>query len=167
MKLFKIFALGVFLFMTSFAVHKYYISVSHINYIETQKAIQITQRIFIDDLQTELNSTLNKTNQIELATDREPNNIDSIYRTYLKENFKIDINATERKIKYLGKKYKDDMIIFYLEIPDVSEVNTIQIQNNTLYNSFSEQENIIKTNINNKQKSHVLTIKENHIFIKY
>ena len=141
-------------------------SVAHVNFDKDQKAIQITVRLFIDDLQTALNS-VSTTKQIELATDREPATIDSIYNSYLKKKFKIDVNALTKEFDYLGKQYKDDMTVFYLEIPNVSEINTLRIQNNILCDSFSEQENIVKTNINNKQKSHILTKKETIVNLRY
>lgn len=141
-------------------------SITHINYDKTQKAIQITLRVFIDDLQTEMNSVL-KTKKIELATSREPDNIDTLYHIYLKEKFKIELNSREKEVEYLGKKYKDDLVIFYLEIPNISEIKTIQIENHILYNTFSEQKNIVKTNINKKQKSHILTKNNTSAFINY
>ncbi len=152
--------------MNSFAVHKYYMSICHVDYDKNKKTIQITLRVFIDDLQTEFNSTI-KSEPIELATDREPKNIDSIYNYYLKEALNIEINNNEKKIEYIGKKYDHDMAIFYLEILDVQEIKSIKIQNNILCSLFSEQENIIKTDINDIKKSHIITKNDNNALINY
>lgn len=141
-------------------------SITHVNYIEKQKAVQITLRVFIDDLQTELNLE-STTDQIELATDREPKNIDITYHTYLKEKFKININSTEKEFEYLGKKYDHDMVVFYIEIPDIEHIKSIQIQNTILCDLYSEQENILRTDINNIKKSHILTKNSPPAFINY
>ena len=42
--------------LSSFEMHKFYVSVTQINFAQDKKAIQITSRIFIDDL----NNTLEK-----------------------------------------------------------------------------------------------------------
>ena len=47
----KIILIGVmFLVLTSFAAHKFYIAIFQINYATEKKMLQITSRIFIDDL---------------------------------------------------------------------------------------------------------------------
>ena len=48
----------------------------------------------------------------------------------------------------------------YLEIEGVKEINSFEIQNLVLFDLYAEQQNIIRTNINSKNKSFIL-IKEN------
>ncbi len=50
MKLRKYFALFLLIPMFAFAMHKYYISLCEIEYIEEQQAIQIALGMFIDDM---------------------------------------------------------------------------------------------------------------------
>lgn len=158
--------LGLFIILSSFALHKFYMSITHVNYVEDNKSVQITIRVFIDDLQTELN--LYSTNKnIELATDREPKNIDSLYQNYLNEKFKIQINSSDKYYAYIGKKYDHDMVVFYLEAENILEIKTINIENKILLNSFSEQENIVKTNINQKKTSKILNRNNTSTFLNY
>lgn len=140
-------------------------SVSHIVFNENQKAIQITTRLFIDDLQLELNSL--KNTNIEIATDREPQNIDSIYINYLKDNFLINVNSIDKQFQYIGKEYGDVMVVFYLEIKNITSINTILVKNNLLCKSFSDQENILKLDINNKNKSIILTKNNSQALVNY
>lgn len=165
MKLVKFASLITIFTMCSFVAHKYYMSVTHIKHVPKQKAVQITQRIFIDDLQLELN-TLNNTS-IELATDREPQNIDSIYKNYLRSHFTVEINNRPNNYNYIGKEYNDDMVVFYLEIINIKEIKTIKAVNNLLYYSFFDQENIVKLNINEQEKSFILTKNKTEAFIEY
>ncbi len=129
-------------------------SVTHIKFVPKQEVLQITMRLFIDDLQFELN-TLNKTT-IELATDREPKKIDSIYMNYLSNNFSVEVNKLPKNLTFIGKEYDSDMAVFYLEIPKIKEIKNIRIENNILNKSFTDQKNIVKFNINQKQKSFIL-----------
>ena len=122
-------------------------------------------RLFIDDLQVELNNQ-NKSS-IELATDREPEQIDSIYANYVSKHFFIEIDKQPKNLTFLGKEYDDDMVVFYIEIPKIKKIEAIKIENSILYSSFSEQENIVKLDINQQQKSHILTKKKPKTFINY
>jgi len=53
----KVFKFCVILFIIPFfaftAVHKYYISVTQINYVKEQESVQIISRLFIDDFENE------------------------------------------------------------------------------------------------------------------
>lgn len=141
-------------------------SLSHVNFKEEQKTVQITLRVFIDDLQDEINLSRN-TNLIEIDSDKEPENIDILFENYLNEKYKVNINSEKQEYQYIGKKYDFDMVIFYLEIENIQSIETIKIENNILFSLYSEQENIVKTNINNIKKSHILTNNNNNTLINY
>jgi hypothetical protein len=140
-------------------------SVTHIKYIPKQKALQITMRLFIDDLQFELNNQNNP--KIEIATDREPKNIDRIYADYVSNHFNIEVNEHSKNSSFLGKEYDDDMVVFYLEVLGIQEIEQLRLENTLLLNSFPEQENIVKLNINEEQKSHILTKNRSKALINY
>lgn len=165
MKFIRLLCLFVFLSLSSFAVHKYYLSITHIEFIQKDETIQITMRLFIDDLQFELNNMNH--NEIELGTDREPKHIDSIYADYTSKHFFIEVNEHPKNITFLGKEYVDDMVVFYLEILKIQKINQLNIENTLLTNSFSEQENIVKLNINEELKSHILTKNKSKALINY
>lgn len=156
MKLVKnLFFLVFIFFLTSFGIHKFYISITQVNYAKNQKSIQITSRVFIDDLQLEINNLSNS--NIELATDREPKNIDSIYNAYLNKHLRFKVNKEDVSYNYIGSEYQKDLVIFYLEIENIDSIPQIEIDNRLLIHSIKEQENIVKTNIYKKNKSFILT----------
>ena len=65
--------------------------------------------------------------------------------------------------EFLGKKYDDDVVLCYIEIPK-AQLNlrkTLAIQNEILTDMFEEQKNIVHIKLKGKKKSFVL-IKENN-----
>lgn len=142
----------------AFSIHKYYISLCEIEYVEEKKSIQIILGIFIDDLEVTLNKDLNS--KLFLATDKEPSNIDKVYEDYLNKNFKISINQKTMPYVFIGKEYDDDIVRFYLEIPNIKQLNSIAISNTSLLRDFESQQNIIKIKINKLHKTFYLD-KEN------
>ncbi len=140
-------------------------SISHIEYVKKQKALQMVLRIFVDDLQLEINTINNS--RIELATDREPKNADSIYYEYLKKHFEVAVNDSKINYSYIGKEYKEDIAIFYLEATNIASIQNIKIDNSVLCRSFPDQENIIKLNIHEKHKTYILDRYESTVRTEY
>ncbi len=137
------------------AMHKYYISVTQINYVKEKESLQIISRIFIDDFENVLRANYDK--NLVLAGTNEPKIIDSYIEKYLKENLTIKINNSTSKIMFIGKEYDGDIIRCYLEVEDVKTIESFEISNKILFNLFEDQQNIIKTKINSKQKSVIHT----------
>lgn len=159
------FFLILFFSITSFNLHKFYISITQVNYVEKQHTIQITTRIFVDDLQKEINNISNT--NIELASDREPKDVSNIYKQYLKKHLQFIVNKKKAVYNYIGSEYEKDLVIFYLEIENIDAINELEINNRVLYNSFNKQENIVKTNIYNKNKSFILTARDTKALVKF
>lgn len=151
--------------LMSFTLHKYYLSLTKIDYIKDEKSIQITMRIFIDDLE----STLNEINEksFELDTKHELEDTHLYIEKYISEHFQITINQTVRNFDYLGKKYENDVVYLFAEIENIDIINSIEIKNRILMEAFPEQQNIIKFNINNKKKSFILTSKYDKDLLKF
>ena len=100
--------------LLSFTIHKYYISLTKIDYIKESKSVQITMRIFIDDLESTLNKINNKSFELDTKSELEDANI--FIEKYLLKQFEVNINGTIRNYKYLGKKYENDVVFLFAEI---------------------------------------------------
>ena len=139
----------------AFSMHKYYISLTNIEYKKENNSLQITVKLFIDDLQETINNTYNTNHELTLQNERSV--VDSLIVKYSTDHFKIELNETTTKYLYLGKEYDSDAVYLYFEIENIQNFYTIGIQNNMLIEFFPEQKNIVKLNINKKKKSFILT----------
>ena len=52
----------LFLTVSAFEVHKFYVAVYQVNYAPEKKMLQITSRIFVDDLSKAIEKKYNKKN---------------------------------------------------------------------------------------------------------
>ena len=142
--------------LVSFQVHKYYLSLTKVDYINESKSVQITARIFIDDLETALDKKFGKS--FKLDTNQEIEDTNKYIDEYIVKLLKITINGELKSYNYLGKKYESDVVHLFAEIENVVEIKSIEVQNRILMDDFPDQQNIIKLNINNKKKSFILTL---------
>lgn len=135
------------------AYHKYYSSVTHIEYVPEQQSVQIISRIFVDDFENVIQKRYNRI----LALDKK-NHVEDVYiKKYLQDKIKISINQQPAKLLFIGKQYETGIIKCYLEIENVKNIQSIEISNTVLFDMFQDQQNTIKTHINSKQKSFTLT----------
>ena len=72
----------------------------------------------------------------------------------------MKINGEEKTLNFIGKAYENDIVVCYLEIEGVKNIDTFEIENTVLFDLYAEQQNIVRTKINSKNKSFIL-IKEN------
>lgn len=144
----------IFPFFLSVA-HKYYVSVTQIEYVKDKKSLQIITRIDVDDLELTLQERFDKT--INLTTMDEIATVDEYIKKYLKQKFEIKINTKEVVLTFVGKDYENDQVVCYLEIENVEDINTIEISNTVLFDLFPKQKNIVKSKINSKVNNLIFT----------
>jgi hypothetical protein len=141
--------------LLSFSAHKYYLSLTQIEYKNESKSIQIIINVFMDDIETALNKEysidLQLTNQNELESN------DVYFKKYLKKNLYFKVDNTSSSFNYIGKEYDGDLVYFYLEIENVNSVEAIEVVNTILIDYFPEQQNLIKSKVNKKHNSILLT----------
>ncbi len=144
--------------LLAFTAHKYYVSMTKIKYVKEERSVQITMRFFIDDIEKTLNNRFKK--DFKLATDEESKVSDKFLNLYIHQKFEIKLNNQLAEYTYLGKEYKNDVVFFYLESTKIDTINSIEVKNRMLLETFEEQQNFIKLYMNNEIKTMVL-MKEN------
>jgi hypothetical protein len=146
-------AFFAFIFM-SVTLHKYYLSITEIEYVKEKKSVQIITRIFIDDFERLLRERYN--DHIRLDSGKDETEINKSINKYLLSKMPISINGEQKKPVYIGKEYDDDILYIYYEITNVSEIKSFQIENKTLFDMFEDQKNVVRTKINGNNKTFVL-----------
>ena len=141
-----------FLIFSSFLEHKYYVSTSLFNFSENS-SLQITLRIFKDDLSNAISDTY-----LDQKTD-DLNLIDELYFKQVDKyiNSKISILIDDKKFEmdYLGLETKNDMYVCYLEIENLPIYSNMVISNKILFEIFDDQQNIIHVKRNDKRQSFI------------
>ena len=144
--------------------HKFYVTTTSLRFVESNNSFQITSRLFIEDIE----SILLKSSipDLKLAPDSDESLVDSLLTNYFEDNLIFTSVENEFKINFLGKEYKDDMMICYLELKfDKLDIN-INIQNTLLFDFSEEQKNIIHYRNGNQRKSFLFTHNQPRFKIK-
>lgn len=136
------------------AFHKFYVSVTEIEYNKKTKSLQIISRVFTDDFENLLKKRYDKDLRLEAGNETPET---SLYiRKYLEQKFQIWIDNKPVQINYLGKEYENDVILLYIEVPEVQDFKKISVKNEVLMDLFREQKNLVHVEHHGEIKSLVL-----------
>lgn len=147
------------------AAHKYYVSLTQVDYNQKSKSLQITMNVFIDDMELALNDIHKK--HFNLYTSKELADTDAYFQEYLEKHFRLKVNGNTSKYSYIGHKYEGDVVFFYVEIEKVTAVKSIEVENTVLFEHFQEQKNLVKFKVNGKFDSALLTLENRKEVLKF
>lgn len=154
-----------FSFFSFTSIHKYYISVTQVEYVKDKKSVQIISRVFIDDLEKALRHNYDENITLDENNDTEVTN--AYLEKYINTNLKVSINKQPATLQFVGKEYDGDIVRFYLEVVGIQSVKSLEVSNEMLFAVCPDQQNIVKTKINSKQKSFILTTKNNSALLNF
>ncbi|AXB56606.1 DUF6702 family protein [Flavobacterium fluviale] len=159
--------LGVLFLLTSaFTFHKFYVGVFQVNYAAEKKMLQITSRIFIDDLNNAMEKKYRK--KTFVGTSKETQADIDLLKKYLTENFTIKVNGQSKTIAFLSKEIEaDDVLVCYSRIKDVDKFKTLEISNTILVDWNAEQQNITHISAFDTKRSVLFTESSRKEVLKY
>jgi hypothetical protein len=162
-----LYPLVVLLFLTSsaFTLHKFYMAVYQINYAPEKKMLQITSRIFIDDLNKTLEKKYNK--KFHFGNENDSAEELSLAKEYLVQHFSIKVNNQSKPMNFLSKEVDDDVLVCYWNIKGISKINSLEIYNTVLTDWFPDQKNLVHVAALGVKNSFLFTYYKSTEVLKY
>lgn len=140
-------------------------AVYQVNYAPEKKMLQITSRIFIDDLNKALENKYNK--KLYLGTEKETATELILVKEYLANHFSIKVNKQSKPMNFLSKEVDGDVLICYWNIKGVSKINSLEIYNTVLTDWFPEQKNVVNVAVLGVKNSFLFTNSTGIEVLKY
>ncbi|POY35208.1 hypothetical protein C3K47_16660 [Solitalea longa] len=136
------------LFVQSASSHKFYTSMTQMQYNKSSKSVEIIMNVFWDDVEVALSKLQKKTIKVEDA------NFDSYLKSYLQQSFLLRNNSKQLKpFNFVGKEVKGETMSVYLEIPMPEGLNNVELTHSVLIGYFDAQTNIVNVISGNKHKT--------------
>lgn len=139
------------LFLFSSLFHPFYVSVFTIDQEKDAKNLEISCRIFFDDLEDALEKEQHMA--IDLVKPDNKEKTDRYLAEYFKKNLRIQANGKVLSLQYLGYSIEDDAAWCFLEASDVGTIREMTVLNSVLYTSHDKQSNIMHVTIGGVRKS--------------
>lgn len=122
-------------------LHAFHVSVCEIEFDEGKRQLEITHRIFLDDL--ELGLTNWSGEKIDILNPSDPKRLDQLIGKYLSEKTSYTLNKKTFQANYLGSEKEDGVMFCYQVISDVKKLKSLKVSNTLLMETFDDQSNVI------------------------
>ena len=131
--------------------HSFHASISSFDCKKNKSTIEITMKLFTDDIEYALRSLENP----DLVLDSKANlhNIDSLIFSYIKMNFVLLLNNKKTELLWIGKEIDNDITWCYLEIENIDKLFELKIKNSLFFSFFDDQLNICHFYCNDKPET--------------
>ncbi len=135
--------------------HPFYLSVIDANYKAKEQALEISVKLFTNDLEDALKKT-NK-QKVDLLNPRNKAECDSAIYRYINKRLHFTINSQKQKLHYIGYEKEEAAIWVYLEINKLQTPKKINVDTKLLYDFLPQEMNILHCEINGVKKSSKVT----------
>ena len=136
-----------------------------VNYAPEKKMLQITSRIFIDDLNLALEKKYGK--KTNLGLEKETVEDLNLLKKYFNENLIIKVNGQSKPVVFMSKDVEGDILISYCRVSDVAKLQSAEITNTVLTHWNSEQQNILHCTAFGEKKSLLFTASNKTEVLKF
>ncbi len=121
--------------------HPLHVSTTEINFNAKEKSLEITCRIFTDDFENVLAQQFKA--KTDLSKPAMHKAMDELVKKYMNLHLQYLLNGKAAKASYVGFEKDNEATNVYLEIDNVSALNTLTVNNSILYDLFDDQMSIL------------------------
>ena len=141
--------------------HPIHLTVTNVEYNDSDKYIEISIRLFVDDFETILSHKNNQ--KINLGKNNENIKTDDFITKYITDNLIFDINYNQinsKKFVLKERKIEDITIWLIFRVKFKGKINKVEITNTLMTDLYRDQKNMLIFTYNNKQSALEFSRKE-------
>ncbi|MGV3761841.1 DUF6702 family protein [Parapedobacter sp.] len=132
-------------------LHPFYVSITTVDYNEQAHRVEISSRIFYDDLETALKN--GRDLKIDLIHPTDKSVADSLLATYFGDHLRFSMDGEPVSVRYVGYEIDEDVAWCFLEVVNIDRVGKLRIDNRILFDHFPKQSNILHVTAYGKRQS--------------
>ena len=146
-------------------LHPIYMSVTEIEHNAKEKTLEISCRIFTNDLET----TLKQTNKglIDLINPKDKAAMSKLVNDYIQKHLSIQVDGKMVALQFLGYEQQEDAINSFYQVNNIAAVKKITVTDNILYEYKSEQISLLHVKVNGERKSTKMVNPEEKVSLEF
>ncbi|HRI21867.1 MAG TPA: hypothetical protein PLA68_12980 [Panacibacter sp.] len=132
--------------------HPFFVSMTDVNYNAKDKELEISVRIFADDLE----NTIRKYHpniKIDILHPTDQKQMDGFVNDYIQKHLQFQLDGKPVQIGFVGYEQQSESIWIYFEVKDVTAVTKLHITNSLLHDYNTSQINMMHVQAGGKEKS--------------
>jgi len=131
--------------------HPIFVSVTEIEHNTKENTLEISCKIFTDDLEKALRQTY-KT-YVDLLQPKDKNAMNKLLSDYVQKHLLIKVDEKNVALQFLGYEQQEEGIVSFYQVNNIASVKKLSITDNILFEYKKEQISIIHTKVNGDKKS--------------
>jgi hypothetical protein len=144
-----------FITTTSFVEHRtfhpFFVSVTEIQHNAKEKTLEISCKIFTDDLEKTLRQ--NYKTKVDLLNPADKNAMNKLITDYVRNHLIINADDKLLQLQFVGYEKDEEATWSYFQVKNITSIKKINITDNLLFEYKKEQINILHVIVNGKRKS--------------
>lgn len=132
-------------------LHPFFISLTDINHNAANKSLEVSVRIFTDDLEETLRR--NCRCKVELMKPVDRPGMENLVSTYIKNHLQLKVDDRPAALEFAGFQLEDGSVWSHFEVKNIASVKQLQVSNTILHDYKTEQINMVHAKINKVERS--------------
>jgi hypothetical protein len=137
-----------------YPVHPFYVSVTEVAHNAKDKALEISCKIFADDMEVVLKQKYNAV--IDIDNEKQQAQINKLINDYITKHLALSVDGKPVSLSYVGFEKQSESVYCYFEVPDISSLKKLDLSNSLLQDFNNQQINIMHITVNGNRKSYKL-----------
>jgi hypothetical protein len=133
------------------ARHPLYITVTEINHNAKDKILELSCKIFTNDLETVLEKAAKTKVDLSGGKDKAAN--DKLIDEYVQKHLRLKVDGKAVSLHFVGSEKEADGTWSYFQVSEVPSVKRIDVVNDLLFDAFDQQINIMHVTVGGQRKS--------------
>ncbi|WP_142686206.1 DUF6702 family protein [Chitinophaga polysaccharea] len=133
------------------AMHPFYASVTEISHDAGKKELQVSCRIFTDDLENTLKAQYKA--PLDLTHPANRKQAEGYVAAYLSQHLVITLDGKNIPLHFIGYRIEEDAVWSFLEAENIPAPKKVQVKNNLLYERHPSQTNMVHVLVGGERKS--------------
>nr|WP_223152026.1 DUF6702 family protein [Chitinophaga qingshengii] len=132
-------------------LHPFYVSVTEVTHNAAKKELEVSCRIFADDLENTLKAQYQTSFDIIKPANRQQ--VEGFIADYLSKHLQLTLDGKKIPLHFLGYKIEEDAVWSFLSAENVPAPKKVGIFNDLLYQQHASQINMIHVMVGGQRKS--------------
>lgn len=132
-------------------LHPFYLSITEIRINTEQKILQVSCRMFMDDLEYAISKLYDI--KADIIASVKNQSLHDVLFQYIRQHLSIQVGGIFLQPNMLGYEIEEEAVWCHLELAQIDVSNQVKITNTILYEFIPSQTNIIHCYMNDVRKS--------------
>lgn len=155
------------LMMAVFSVfHPFFVSMTEFNYNDKDKELEVSVRIFTDDLE----NTIRKFHpgvKVDILHPTDQQQMNQFVSDYIQKHLQLQLNGKPIAISFLGYEQQSESIWTYFEVKNVTGIKQVDVTNNLLHDYNTNQINMMHIKVGDNEQSFKLDYPDSKTSFKF